>query len=138
MTQKAVQELLESTRDPAYSVDEEGLLSGWNDAAERFLGYPREEVVGRPCCDILRGRDVFGNPYCKSDCPLLVMARERRPVRHFQMEVYGKDEVAKRVLCQALMIPGSTVASLAILHLLRPLDRPLSPWPPGGRPAAPP
>lgn len=128
-TQEAIRELLDSTSDPAYSVDEGGALSGWNDAAEQLLGYPREEVFGQPCHEILRGRDVFGNPYCEPDCPLLVMARKRQPVRHFQMDVYGRGGTAKRVLCFVIVIPGSKDAAFSILHLLRPIDRPLSLWP---------
>lgn len=128
-SREAIRELLDSTSDPAYSVDEDGAVSGWNDAAEQLLEYRRQEVLGGPCHEILRGRDVFGNPYCEPHCPLLVMARRRQPVRHFQMDVYGKDGTAKRVLCFVVVIPGSTAGAFSILHLLRPVDRPLAPWP---------
>ncbi|MFJ8112937.1 SpoIIE family protein phosphatase [Streptomyces sp. NPDC096132] len=35
------------------TVDEHGTVTGWNDGAERLLGYPAEEVVGRPAAVLL-------------------------------------------------------------------------------------
>lgn len=125
----AIRELLDSTDDPAYSVDQAGAVSGWNEAAERLFGYPREEVLGEPCHQVFRGRDVFGNPYCEPDCPILVMARRRRPVRHFQMDVALEDGSTKRVLCFVVVIPGGEDGAFSIIHLLRPTDHRLSPWP---------
>jgi DNA-binding CsgD family transcriptional regulator len=127
--QKAARQLVDSTRDPAYSVDERGCISGWNRPAEKLLGYSRNEIAGRPCYEVLRGRDVFGNPFCEPDCPLLLMARRREPVRHFQMDVYAEDGAALRVLCFVAVIPGPRPGSFSLLHLLGPANQPPSPWP---------
>jgi DNA-binding CsgD family transcriptional regulator len=127
--QEAARQLLDSTSDPAYTVDEHGCMSGWNGPAEQLLEYPRNEILGRPCHEVLRGRDVFGNPFCEPDCPLLLMARRREPVRHFQMDVYAQDGTALRVLCFGVVIPDSRTGSFSLLHLLRPVSQPLSPWP---------
>jgi PAS domain S-box-containing protein len=127
--QKAARQLVDSTSDPAYSVDERGCMSGWNGPAEGLLGYSRNEILGRPCHEVLRGRDVFGNPFCEPDCPLLLMARRRETVRHFQMDVYAQDGTAFRVLCFVVVIPDSRAGSFSLLHLLRPVNQPLSPWP---------
>ncbi len=126
---EAARQLLDSTNDPAYAVDERGCISGWNGPAEQLLGYPRSEIVGRPCHEVLRGRDVFENPFCEPDCPLLLMARRREPVRHFQMELYAQDGTAVRVLCFVVVIPDSRNGSFSLLHLLRPVNQPLAPWP---------
>lgn len=123
---QGIRDLVESTADPAYSVDERGRISGWNEPAEKLLGYPRDEILGQPCNEILRGRDVFGNPYCEPDCPLLSMARRHQPMRHFQMDVHTREGVALPVLCFVLVVPGSTADSFSLVHLLRPLDRPLA------------
>jgi PAS domain S-box-containing protein len=54
--------LLEQTADAAYSVTESGEICSWNGAAERLLGYPAKEVVGRNIEDLLQARDVLGTP----------------------------------------------------------------------------
>ncbi|MEU1177414.1 SpoIIE family protein phosphatase [Streptomyces sp. NPDC005820] len=40
------------------TVDELGTVTGWNDGAERLLGYPAEEIVGRPAALLLAERPV--------------------------------------------------------------------------------
>ncbi|MFF4586554.1 SpoIIE family protein phosphatase [Streptomyces sp. NPDC001388] len=37
------------------TVDEHGTVTGWNDGAERLLGFPPEQVVGRPAAVLLAG-----------------------------------------------------------------------------------
>lgn len=123
----ALQGLLASTSDPAYSVDEGGMITGWNRAAERFFGYEPASVVGRHCDEILRGRDVFGNPFCQRNCPLLVLARSEQPVRHFEIEAYDRTGEARRIRCFPVVLP-SHERGLSIVHLLRPLDLPPIPW----------
>jgi DNA-binding CsgD family transcriptional regulator len=127
--EEAARQLLDSTGDPAYSVDQSGCISGWNGPAERLLGYSRRVILRRPCHEVLRGRDVFGNPFCEPDCPLLLMARRREPVRHFQMDIHAKDGTALRVLCFPVVIPHSRTGSFSLLHVLRPVSQALSPWP---------
>lgn len=125
--QDVLLELLESTSDPAYSVDRGGRVSGWNAAAEELLGYRRSEVVGQPCHEILRGRDVFGNPYCQPDCPVLLLARHHQPVRHFQMDLLARDGSARRVLCFVLIFPKRS-GDFSIVHLLRRVGQALPVW----------
>ncbi|WP_416983244.1 SpoIIE family protein phosphatase [Streptomyces sp. T028] len=44
------------------TLDEHATVTGWNDGAERLLGYPAEEMVGRPAAGLLAeepaGRDL--------------------------------------------------------------------------------
>jgi PAS domain S-box-containing protein len=40
--------------------DEKGLIAGWNAGAERILGYPRDEVVGRPRRMLYRDHEHWG------------------------------------------------------------------------------
>lgn len=52
--------LLEQTADAAYTVTEDGEICSWNAAAERLLGHPAREVVGRGIDDVLDARDALG------------------------------------------------------------------------------
>jgi DNA-binding CsgD family transcriptional regulator len=125
MGRQTVHEILESTAEPAYCVDGLGQITGWNRPVERLLGHAREAVLGQPCHRVLRGIDVFGNQYCEPDCPLLMMARQRSPIRQFQMDVWHRDNAPLRVLCFAFRIPGEKPGTFSLLHLLRRADQPL-------------
>jgi len=42
-----------------FTVDSQGRFVAWNDGAQRITGYPRREVIGKPC-DILEGPNCKG------------------------------------------------------------------------------
>lgn len=43
--------ILETANDAFVSIDERGVIVEWNQAAERILGWPRQEAVGRPLAE---------------------------------------------------------------------------------------
>ena len=51
--QDAASRFLEAFPDPTWSVDGDGVLVGWNPAAERIFGRAGAEVLGRPVADVL-------------------------------------------------------------------------------------
>jgi PAS domain S-box-containing protein len=54
--------LLEHTADAAYTVTEDGEICSLNDAAERLLGFPANEVLHRNIDEVLEARDALGTP----------------------------------------------------------------------------
>jgi PAS domain S-box-containing protein len=48
--------VVETARDAIITIDEEGLISFWNPAAERMFGYTEDEIVGRPLTHIIPNR----------------------------------------------------------------------------------
>jgi len=66
---------------PAFTTDREGRITTWTDAAERLLGYRADDVVGRPCHEVVRGCDLFGDPTCAAGCPLLQPSTASGPPR---------------------------------------------------------
>jgi PAS domain S-box-containing protein len=53
--------------DAGFLTDPDGRIILWSDAAEAILGYPRDDALGRRCCDLLRGDDLNGDTpraYC--------------------------------------------------------------------------
>ncbi len=80
-------DVIASTADAAFATDEEWRIAIWNKAAERLLGYEAAEVLGRPCHEILCGKDIFGNRYCDEFCAPTKMIRRREAVHHFELDI---------------------------------------------------
>ncbi|MBW2578107.1 MAG: PAS domain-containing protein [Deltaproteobacteria bacterium] len=80
-------DVISSTDDAAFASNEKGAIVLWNEAANRLLGYSADEVLGRSCFKVISGFDVFGNPYCRSDCNLRRLARSNNAICPFQMQV---------------------------------------------------
>ncbi len=48
--------VVESARDAIVTIDDDGLISFWNRAAEKMFGYTKDEIVGRPLKQIIPTR----------------------------------------------------------------------------------
>ncbi|MFQ5624058.1 MAG: BTAD domain-containing putative transcriptional regulator [Paracoccaceae bacterium] len=61
-------DLIALSSDPAFVVDSDQRVSGWNSGAEELLGYSGEEAVGRRCGRVLRAIYPTGEPLCSMLC----------------------------------------------------------------------
>ena len=121
--------LVETTGCAAFTTDENGIITGWNEAVEELLGHSAEEAVGKACADIIRGTDVFGNRFCDEGCTIRSMIRDGEAIRNFHIDVHsGSGEVFRAGLC-TLVISGEDRARYRLVHLIQPMD------PAGMRPA---
>lgn len=59
-----LQSILESIADGVFTVDEQWRITFFNRAAEEITGTPREEAIGKPCCEVFRAS------ICESECAL--------------------------------------------------------------------
>jgi PAS domain S-box-containing protein len=50
--------LLDALDGVAYTLDADGVVTGWNAAAERILGFSRTEAIGRPLPTIVPGSEA--------------------------------------------------------------------------------
>ena len=66
--------ILDSVADGVFTVDSEWRITSFNRAAERITGIPREEAVGKPCCEVFRAN------ICEADCALRKTLDSGRPV----------------------------------------------------------
>jgi len=112
-------DIVSSTADAAFATDESGRIVIWNKAAERLLGYAAEEVLGKPCHDILCGRDLFGNRFCDENCALHCMMRRHEALRSFEMDVRRESSEVLRVAISVMAVPGPRPSQYTLIHLLR-------------------
>jgi DNA-binding CsgD family transcriptional regulator len=115
-------EVLASGDPPAFAVDAEHRIIFWNRGAERLLGRPAAQALGRRCHELLEGRDVFGNRYCFADCAPLKMLRRGEAVSGFELTFPAVAVTAKSASVTTLRIPGSRPETFCTVHILEPID----------------
>jgi PAS domain S-box-containing protein len=113
-------EIVAGTADAAVGTDEEGRIVIFNKAAERLLGYDAAHVLGRPCHEVLCGRDSFGNRYCDENCALEGMVRRHEAVRHFELTLRKSSGQMVDVSVAVVVVPGPRSSQFTILHLFEP------------------
>ncbi|MFQ5700443.1 MAG: LuxR C-terminal-related transcriptional regulator [Acidobacteriota bacterium] len=123
MTRTDPLDIVASTADAAFVTDEENRVVIWNPAAERLLGRPAAGVLGKPCHEVLCGRDMFGNRFCDENCPVVNMTRKGEGVRRFELDLRKSSGEVFTVSCSILVVPGSKSSRFFLIHLLQPSPR---------------
>ncbi len=54
--------MLGRTADGALVLDQDGKVRFWNRAAERLLGFQPDEVLARPCHEVMRRQTLGAHP----------------------------------------------------------------------------
>jgi DNA-binding CsgD family transcriptional regulator len=116
-------ESLARSPDPVFVTDRANRIVLWNKSAERFLGFTEEDAVGLPCAGVLRGCDVWGNRYCSDACPVTQMAARGETVRHFDLELRGKDGLVRFANVTILNLPVPPPERYYLAHILQPSER---------------
>jgi DNA-binding CsgD family transcriptional regulator len=118
-----VLDVLSQSDTPALATDIGGHIVFWNRAAERLLGRPTNQVLGRRCYDVLGGRDSFGNRFCHENCSVVSMTRKGEPVQGFELVLGGSPKQEQSINVSILKIPGSRPETFTLVHILQPVDR---------------
>lgn len=72
--------LIDNLYDGVYFVDENRLITYWNNGAERITGYSAQDVLGRFChANILDHVTEEGQHLCKEGCPLMATIQDGEP-----------------------------------------------------------
>ncbi|MGD2048009.1 MAG: PAS domain-containing protein [Chloroflexota bacterium] len=108
------------TEDGAFIIDGQQRIIFWNPAAEKILGYTTEQAVGRPCYEILGGRDEQGRILCQRFCQMAIQA-ERGGVLPNQ-DVLARTQTGKgrwlNMTTFVYPVEDKTIAPV-IVHLFR-------------------
>lgn len=78
--------VISSISDGVFTVDSDWRITCFNRAAERISGYGREEVIGKPCYDVLR------SDLCRDACPIKYTLQTGRPVTGLVVYITDKNE----------------------------------------------
>ena len=119
-----VLDVLSQSDTPALATDIGGHIVFWNRAAERLLGRPTNQVLGRRCYDVLGGKDVFGNRFCHENCSVVSMTRKGEAVQGFEIVLGSSPKQEQNINVSILKIPGSRPELFTLVHILQSIDRP--------------
>lgn len=61
-------DLIEYASDAAIVIDQHRMIIAWNAAAEDLLGHTADNVIGRPCYEVLRAVRPDGQAVCGKNC----------------------------------------------------------------------
>ena len=115
-----LEEALQRAGDGVFVVGDDGRIMFWNRAAERILGHPAREVVGRPCCDVFAGHDDDGNRLCYQGCHVMSLVRLSEPVQSFDMRTRTKAGRSVWLSISILRMPSSSTSGAGLtVHLCR-------------------
>lgn len=116
---KQLTAMLGRAAEGAMVVDQDGKVAFWNRAAQRLLGFKAQEVMGRPCCEIIRGETLNGHPLCSPTCPIASRIRSGGGVRQFDMQTRTKDGRLLWLNVSTLPVPSRKPNVFWIAHLFR-------------------
>jgi PAS domain S-box-containing protein len=83
--------LLEAAGEGVYGLDCDGLTTFVNPAAVRMLGWPAEELIGRPMHATLHHSHPDGSPFPREECPIYAAFNDGQ-VHHVENEVFWRKD----------------------------------------------
>jgi PAS domain S-box-containing protein len=111
--------LLDGTADAAFSVDEQGLICSWNQAAQRLFGYPSSAVLHKPCADLLQGLGSLGAPVCSEGCAVIECAVGQQGIPNYDLEVKARGGQRIWVNTSILVFQDNRTKRRMVVHLAR-------------------
>ena len=108
-------------RGAVFAMDASNRIIHWNAGSERLLGLPARAVLGKPCHQVLDGRDANGNDYCQQSCPVAHQARttKEHPVCPFELDVRTGDGGRRTISTGLFAIETYHPALATLVHVCR-------------------
>ena len=107
--------------EAVFAIDGADRIILWNKPCEALLGLPARRVLGKPCYEVMCGRDANDNLYCHRNCAVAHQARQVKddPVNRFSLTVRTDDGKPKTVSSSLFAIPSYHPALTTVVHVLR-------------------
>ncbi len=106
------------TADGVFAIDAKQIIVYWSDTAEAMLGYKAEDVLGKPCYEIVGGQDSEHYRFCRRDCPIFSNAKSGKPTPDYDMLCATADAEWKW-LNVSVVLPKPDRKPFQVVHLIR-------------------
>ena len=110
------------TADGVFAVDLRQRIVHWSRRAQELLGYRPEDVVGKPCYEVLGGRDSRNYLFCRRDCPVMVNSRRGRTTPDYDI-LCTLPSGQEKWLNVSIVVPKESRGRLQVLHFCRDVSR---------------
>jgi PAS domain S-box-containing protein len=111
-------QILSQVVDGLFVVDSHQRIVHWNDACSQMLGIPGEAAMGRPCHEVVAGRDAFGQSFCRANCILHEFSRGKLAPGTFRLRVPDGAGGDTPVSVSIVLVPNGDGNRWAMIHLL--------------------
>lgn len=108
------------TGSAMFACDDAQRVVAWNEAAEKLVGVPRSEALGKHCWELLRATDPRGTLVCGTRCPRARLGAHGWPVDPQELDI-PSDGGRRRVVVDTLTAQHEEAR--AVVHVLRPASR---------------
>jgi PAS domain S-box-containing protein len=99
--------ILELAGEGIYHADERGRITFANPAAADLLGWPQDELIGKPAHELLHHTHADGTPYPRESCPIHGPDSAEQPVESAIDEVFWRrDGTSFPVRWRSTPVPG--------------------------------
>ncbi len=121
---KRVVQALSKTDEGAFVVDERFRITFWNAGAQTILGLPAAQVTGRPCYEVLAGRDPRGRRLCQRYCQIAVSAAHGEHLPNLDVFAPNDNGAGRWINLTSLALPTEGRGSgHVIVHIFRDATR---------------
>lgn len=105
--------------DGCYVVNDRCEIVLWNEAAQRLLGFDAEEVLQRPCYEVIEGQREEGHALCGPECKIWEETSRGISIPSYYLLARRKDGESLWLNVSLLLIPMEPNGERYIAHLLR-------------------
>ncbi len=109
--------------EPVMAVDGKQRILLVNRAAEGLLGLTAQDVVGRPCYEVVRGRDELGAIICQQACRAIALARRGAPIPSTNLLTLTTRDQPLWLNVTCFTLPLASRGQVAVIHVFRDLTR---------------
>jgi DNA-binding CsgD family transcriptional regulator len=112
-------DLLHSSIDAMFAIDGNQRVMFWNHASEELTGIPAAKAIGKPCHEVLHGREPSGGVFCKANCELGQLARGGPPPAVFSMRISSKERGNIQLNVGTMLVPSPDDREWMVVHVMR-------------------
>lgn len=110
-------DILFRTADGIYAVDAEQHIIYWNDACAQLLGVSTKEAIGRPCSDVVRGKNSAGQPLCGGGCCSSLIKGGNGP-KTFPLHTHNSQGNHLDLSVNIVLVPSRHCKQWTCIHML--------------------